>query len=121
MMHDMGDEDALLQQALAMSMAESQAQPDEKDDSKPEAESTMMDAVDDENAEMQMALRMSLQENQGESAETSSQQQQFQDPQFVTQLLGSLPGVDQNNPEIRNALENLSKSNQERDDKKDNE
>lgn len=125
MMNDMGDEDALLQQALAMSMAESQpntdAAADEKEDSKPTAESTMMDADDDEDAEMQMALRMSMQEGQGGDTESSSQQQQFQDPQFVNQLLGSLPGVDQNNPEIRSALENLNKSNQEKDDKKDNE
>lgn len=125
MMDDMGDEEAFLQQALALSMAESQpnadATADEKEDSKPAAETTMMDAVDDEDAEMQMALRMSMQESQGESTESSSQQQSIQDPQFFNQLLGSIPGVDQNNPEIRNALENLSKSNQEKDDEKDNE
>lgn len=125
MMDDMGDEEAFLQQALALSMAESQPNADatagEKEDFKPAAETTMMDAADDEDAEMQMALRMSMQESQGESTESSSQQQPIQDPQFFNQLLGSIPGVDQNNPEIRNALENLSKSNQEKDDEKDNE
>lgn len=125
MMDDMGDEEAFLQQALALSMAESQPNTEStahnQEDSKPAAEATMMDAVDDEDAEMQMALRLSMQESQAENTESSPQQQQFQDPQFVNQLLGSLPGVDQNNPEIRNALENLSKSNQEKDDEKDNE
>ena len=127
MMDDMmGDEDALLQQALAMSMAESQpksespSQPSaaaDNEDSKP----PMMDAaVDDEDAEMQMAIRMSMLEaeeanNKNQESSSSSGQPQFQDPQFVNQLLGSLPGVDQNNPEIRNALENLNKSNKPKD------
>ncbi len=132
MMDDMGDEDALLQQALAMSMAENQPKSDtaaeEKDDSKPPADDTMMDAEeDDEDAAMQMALRMSMQDAEGantntessSSSSSSSQQQQFQDPQFVNQLLGSL-GVDQNDPEIRDALENLSKSNQEKEGDKKN-
>lgn len=130
--YDMGDEDALLQQALAMSMAESQPNNDDaqaeasKEDSKPSAESTVMDtdvAEDDEDAAMQMAIRMSMlanDEGNTESAASSSSQQQpqFQDPQFVNELLGSLPGVDPNNPEIRSALENLNKSNKEKEDDK---
>jgi len=134
MMNDLGDEDALLQQALAMSMAESQPNAESSEvkvESKPPAasaadvENTMMDE-DDEDAAMQMALRMSMMEHEGSgsgnnegaaSSSSSSQQQQFQDPQFVNQLLGSLPGVDQNDPEIRNALENLNKSNTDSDDK----
>lgn len=121
---DMGDEDALLQEALRMSMLESQPKSDDaadsNEESKPSAESNMMDADDDEDAAMQMALRMSMQDAEGGNTETSPQQQEFQDPQFVNQLLGSLPGVDQNNPEIRNALENLNKTNEDKDgDKKD--
>eukprot|EP00551_Chaetoceros_affinis_P002825 CAMPEP_0203633328 /NCGR_PEP_ID=MMETSP0088-20131115/446_1 /ASSEMBLY_ACC=CAM_ASM_001087 /TAXON_ID=426623 /ORGANISM="Chaetoceros affinis, Strain CCMP159" /LENGTH=446 /DNA_ID=CAMNT_0050486607 /DNA_START=128 /DNA_END=1468 /DNA_ORIENTATION=+ len=128
MMDDMGDEDALLQQALAMSMAENQPKSDsadeEKEDNIPPGDTAMMDAdEDDEDAAMQMAVRMSLQDAEvaNTDSSSSSQQQQFQDPQFVNQLLGSLPGVDQNDPEIRSALENLNKSNQEKeDDKKSN-
>lgn len=49
--------------------------------------------------------------------------QQFQDPQFVNQLLGSLPGVDPNDPSIKDALEQLNKSNagdkKDADDKKE--
>lgn len=138
MMDDMGDEDALLQQALAMSMmdnAPSQPETNEENEDKPSADATAAattmetDDIDDEDAAMQMALRMSMQDAAGEGGnsgiESSSaqgsqeQQQQFQDPQFVNQLLGSLPGVDQNDPEIRNALENLNKSNQEDGEKKD--
>merc|ERR550539_219667 len=132
MMDDMGDEDALLQQALAMSMvdnapAKSEPTTEEKtanedDNKKVETAATEApmdtDDIDDDDAAMQMALAMSMQ-----GGAEGEQQQQFQDPQFVNQLLGSLPGVDQNDPEIRNALENLNKSNQEKDnddgDKKD--
>lgn len=125
MMNDMGDEDALLQQALALSVAASQPNADAagngNEDFKPPAETTIMDEddEDDEDAAMQMALRMSMLDGNPDS---SSQQQQIQDPQFFNQLLGSLPGVDQNDPEIRSAFENLNKSNQEKeDDKKDDE
>jgi len=115
MMDDMGDEDALLQQALAMSMAESQPKSEGTEaTNKPAA---MMEAdEEDEDAAMQMALQMSMQTTEEGAAKADSsqqQQQQFQDPQFVNQLLGSLPGVDANHPEIRNALENLNKSNQD--------
>lgn len=129
MMDDMGDEDALLQQALAMSMAEHQPNMDSTADSnedsgKPSADSTMMGIdEDDEDAAMQMALRMSMQDAEGGNTDsTTAQQQQFQDPQFVNQMLGSLTDADQNNPEIRNALENMNKSSQDKDsEKKDDE
>jgi len=49
---------------------------------------------------MQMALKMSMQpEGEGEESK-----EQFQDPNFVNQLLGSLPGVDRNDLHIQNAL-----------------
>lgn len=57
-MNDMGDEDALLQQALALSVAASQPNvdsvTDENEDTKPAAEATM-DDEDDEDVAMQMA------------------------------------------------------------------
>ncbi len=105
---DMGDEDAMLQQALAMSMAD--AQPKEEETSAP-AEASMEE--DDDDAAMQMALAMSMADAEG----ASEGAQTFQDPQFVNQLLGSLPGVDPNDPSIKDALEQLNKSNSS--DKKD--
>jgi 26S proteasome regulatory subunit N10 len=124
MMDDMADEDALLQQALAMSMAESQpttsAAVTDQEDSKPSASTDIGTLDEDEDVAMQMALRMSMQAEteDANSDESSGQQQQFQDPQFVNQLLGSLPGVDQNDPAIRSALENLQKSNEGKEDDK---
>uniref|UniRef100_A0A7S4WCF7 VWFA domain-containing protein n=1 Tax=Ditylum brightwellii TaxID=49249 RepID=A0A7S4WCF7_9STRA len=93
---EMGDEDALLQQALAMSMAESaDAAPEEvADEKKPVAEDTQMEEDDDdEDAAMQLALQMSMNPSEEPSsaatsaeANTEGQQQEFQDPQFVNQV-----------------------------------
>ena len=110
---DMGDEDAMLQQALAMSMAD--ALPKEEEATAP-LETAMEEDEDDE--AMQMALAMSVADGASD-APSAGESQQFQDPQFVNQLLGSLPGVDPNDPSIKSALENLEKSNQDNDDKDD--
>jgi 26S proteasome regulatory subunit N10 len=110
---DMGDEDAMLQQALAMSMAD--AQPKEEETAAP----VEADMEEDDDATMQMALAMSMADGDAPSGGS----QQFQDPQFVNQLLGSLPGVDPNDPSIKDALEQLNKSNagdkKDADDKKE--
>ena len=90
----LSEEEALLQQALAMSM-------NENDPPSDDAAVAPMDA--DEDDSMLMALQMSMQTDEKE------EQQQFQDPQFVNQLLGSLPGVDPNDPEIQNALRDINK------------
>lgn len=114
---DLGDEDALLQQALAMSMAESQPKEEnhDTDDSKPASKQDASMFEVDEDAAMQMALQMSMQVDQeGEQA-----QQQIQDPRFVNQLLGSLSGVDEGNPAVKDALENLKKATEEDKDKSD--
>jgi len=104
---DLGDEDALLQQALQMSMAETQPPSESAESAKPPAgaDAPMHDEEEDEDNAMQMALQMSMQVDQGEEA-SGQPPQQFQDPQFVNQLLGSLPGVNPNDPAIRSALEN---------------
>eukprot|EP00593_Proboscia_inermis_P010745 CAMPEP_0171322238 /NCGR_PEP_ID=MMETSP0816-20121228/114834_1 /TAXON_ID=420281 /ORGANISM="Proboscia inermis, Strain CCAP1064/1" /LENGTH=189 /DNA_ID=CAMNT_0011820663 /DNA_START=403 /DNA_END=972 /DNA_ORIENTATION=- len=131
---EVSDEDALLQQALAMSMNETNhedppaattpAPPTES--KKRSAEEASSTNTDEEDEAMQLALQMSMQadaepegpeaakgavkrptagKKEGDAAETP---QQFQDPQFVNQLLGSLPGVDPNDPAIQNALKNLN-------------
>jgi 26S proteasome regulatory subunit N10 len=96
----LSEEEALLQQALAMSMNEN--------DPPEDGATSAMDAEDEE--AMRLALQMSMQPEENEETP-----QQFQDPQFVTQLLGSLPGVDPNDPQIQNALRESQK-----DEKKDN-
>mmetsp|Transcript_11643 Transcript_11643/g.29459 ORF Transcript_11643/g.29459 Transcript_11643/m.29459 type:complete len:413 (+) Transcript_11643:301-1539(+) len=100
----LSEEEALLQQALAMSMNENEPAAEE---AKPPMEE---EDDDDEAAAMQLALQMSL--AQAEEAP----KQEFQDPQFVNQLLGSLPGVNPNDPAIQSALSNIADD--EEDDKK---
>ncbi|KAF0775024.1 hypothetical protein AaE_001276, partial [Aphanomyces astaci] len=41
----------------------------------------------------------------------------FMDPAFVSQLLGGLPGVDPNDPKIKEAMEKLTKKQDESKDK----
>mmetsp|Transcript_7015 Transcript_7015/g.10508 ORF Transcript_7015/g.10508 Transcript_7015/m.10508 type:complete len:444 (+) Transcript_7015:88-1419(+) len=122
---EMNDEDALLQQALAMSMAEGAGGAEEAaaggggDDAAAAMDTEGGD--DDDDAAMQMALAMSM---QGEGEEKSAEGgQQFQDPAFVNQLLGSLPGVNPDDPAIQEALrktnEDADKSDKKDDGKKD--
>mmetsp|Transcript_50086 Transcript_50086/g.121358 ORF Transcript_50086/g.121358 Transcript_50086/m.121358 type:complete len:454 (-) Transcript_50086:222-1583(-) len=119
----LSEEEALLQQALAMSMNENEpSSTAAAEDSKPSA-TAMDDDDDDEAAQMAMALQLSLQQEgataEGKSGGDGDEEgtQQFQDPAFVNQLLGSLPGVDPNDPTIQSALSNMKKD--EEKDKKD--
>jgi len=114
----LSEEEALLQQALAMSMNENEPKPAaSEEDSKPAAAME----EDDEAAAMQLALQMSMRtEGQSDSKkqDESSGQQQFQDPHFVNQLLGTLPGVDPNDPAIKSALKNFKGDKKDGDDRK---
>ena len=119
----LSEEEALLQQALAMSMNENEPSADESkgDESKPAAMSEAMETEDDEAAAMQIALQMSMQkDSDGKKEESADGQQQFQDPQFVNQLLGSLPGVNPDDPAIQSALRDLNQGGGDRkeDDEK---
>lgn len=127
---DMGlsEEEALLQQALAMSMNENENNSDSADDDvKPAAASSgdgmEVDEDDDEEAAMQAALQMSMQASSaegggnGDDNKEEAKTEEFQDPAFVNELLGSMPGVDPNDPEIQEALRKAHKKKDE-DDKK---
>jgi len=108
------DEDALLQQALAMSMAENQtSSATEETTAAAGEESTAMDmGDDDDDAAMQMALAMSM---QGESEEKTD----GLDPAFVNQLLGSLPGVNPDDPAIQEALRKAKDESEKKGDEKE--
>ena len=107
---DMGlsEEEALLQQALAMSMNENEptastAAPAEAKEEKSGGTAEGMELDEDDDAAMQMALQMSMQHDTQDESNAAGQQQ-FQDPSFVNELLGSAEGVDTNDPEIQEAL-----------------
>ncbi|KAL7468410.1 hypothetical protein ACHAXS_008643 [Conticribra weissflogii] len=114
-MQEMNDEDALLQQALAMSMAENQV--DMGVTSGTAGATENMDEDEDEDAAMQAALAMSMQDDSEEKADEGSAQ--FQDPQFVNQLLGSMPGVNPDDPAIQEALRKAHEDAGKKDDDED--
>jgi len=125
----LSEEEALLQQALAMSMNENEpaAAQESGDGAKNESKPATATATasmeteedDDEAAAMQLALQISLQQAEEEEGAKKEEKQQFQDPHFVNQLLGSLPGVNPDDPAIQNALQNINKDVGDGDKKKD--
>jgi len=109
------DEDALLQQALAMSMNDV-----------PDSGSNINTAGEDEDEEMKLALQMSMQiessqekPQKGDAESSDASTGQFQDPQFLNQIIGSLPGVDPNDPQIQEALKNMNKDGEKKDAKEE--
>ncbi len=93
----LSEEEALLQQALAMSMNENEPAAATTSESKPPV---MEDDDDDEAAAMQLALQMSL-------AQAEEEQPKENSTADISQLVGSLPGVNPNDPAIQSALSNM--------------
>lgn len=107
----LSEEEEMLKKALAMSMDENEPKKDD-DDSKLPAAVDSMEMDEDDDAAMQMALAMSMQQDAAEG--NDGQTQQFQDPSFISGLLGA-GGVDANDPKIQEALQ---KSKEKKDDDK---
>jgi len=99
----MDEDDALLQEALAMSMKE-----DEGATVEPAA---MEDDEDDE--EMKLALAMSMQQSEAPAPAAAGE---FNDPAFVNSVLAQLPGVDPNDPAIQAALASINQGGAKEDD-----
>ena len=97
-----------------MNQLHSSGETKEGDEAKPAAAME----EDDEAAAMQLALQMSMAPEQPKEEEAKSGEQQFQDPQFVNQLLGSLPGVNPNDTAIQSALQNLNQGDKKDDNDK---
>eukprot|EP00128_Syssomonas_multiformis_P015248 Colp12_sorted_trinity150504_noHs@8805 len=115
--------------ALRMSMEEEQERQRQQEAAqKPAAESAPaaaggdvdMGDADDEQALLAQALAMSM---QGASEQTGATTEDFnmnmQDPDFLSSVLGSLPGVDPNDERIKNALGSITKSEEKKDEDKD--
>ncbi|KAI0493602.1 hypothetical protein KFK09_023721 [Dendrobium nobile] len=98
--HDLtDDETALLQQALAMSMD------DARPDSEAVADTNMVDATADQ--DLAFALQMSVQENTKDTPDQSEMSKVLEDQSFVSSILNSLPGVDPNDPSVKDLLASL--------------
>ncbi|TKY55924.1 26S proteasome non-ATPase regulatory subunit 4-like [Spatholobus suberectus] len=111
------DENALLQQALAMSMDDPAINQDVRDTDMSEA------AADD--PELALALQMSVEDSSTkDSASQSDVSKLLADQSFVSSILASLPGVDPNDPSVKDLLasmQNQSEPQQKNEDKPPNE
>uniref|UniRef100_A0A7C9FLP8 26S proteasome non-ATPase regulatory subunit 4 homolog n=2 Tax=Opuntia streptacantha TaxID=393608 RepID=A0A7C9FLP8_OPUST len=109
----MDDENALLQQALAMSMDEPVSTTSERDIDMSDA------AVDDQ--DLQLALQLSVQDSMKESSSQSNQTDMatlLADPSFLTSVITSLEGVDTNDPAVRELLASVQNQAEKKDDEK---
>ncbi|EXC35340.1 26S proteasome non-ATPase regulatory subunit 4 [Morus notabilis] len=107
----MDDENALLQQALAMSMDDPASSHDVRDTDMSEAA-----AVD---PELALALQLSAQDSTKDSSNPADMSKLLADQSFVSSILASLPGVDPNDPSVKDLL--ASMQSQSETDKKKNE
>ena len=114
------DEDDMLQQALAMSMAEAQGKPAEETPKSnvPASAEKAGDAMDeDEDEELKLAMAMSVDQSAaaggGDAAGGASMTGLLQDAGFLSDVLSSLPGVDTSDPRVQGVLDGM------KDEKKD--
>lgn len=120
------DDDALLQQALALSMAEG------ADAATPVPAAPATDAFmgqeEDGDAAMALAIQMSMADQQSEGGAPAAgaadggdanMNQVLGDAEFVNSVLASLQGVDPNDPSVREALANLGQQQQGEEGKKE--
>lgn len=109
----MDDENALLQQALAMSMDDPAATVTTRDVDMSEA------ATDDQ--DLALALQLSVQEGAKDQSGQADMGKLLADQSFVSSILASLPGVDPNDPSVKDLLasmQNQSESDQKKDEDK---
>ncbi|KAL0379124.1 UNVERIFIED_CONTAM: 26S proteasome non-ATPase regulatory subunit [Sesamum radiatum] len=98
--HDlMDDENALLQQALAMSMDDSSSTVAVRD-------TDMSDASADDH-DLQLALQLSVQEGAVDQSNQTDMNKLLADQSFVSSILTSLPGVDPNDPHVKDLLASM--------------
>ncbi|OMO74483.1 von Willebrand factor, type A [Corchorus capsularis] len=95
----MDEDDALLKQALALSMnipgSDSSA-----------ADAEMSEATNDDQ-ELALALQMSMQESSKDSSGQTDVSKVLGDQSFMSSILSSLPGVDPNDPDVKDLLASL--------------
>ncbi|XP_074562609.1 26S proteasome non-ATPase regulatory subunit 4 homolog [Curcuma longa] len=94
------DEAALLEEALAISMNVG------KNKNVDIADTDMPDATT-EDPELARALQMSVQESAKDPVSQSDMSKVLEDPSFVSSIVTSLPGVDPNDPSLKDFLASL--------------
>ncbi|KOM28078.1 hypothetical protein LR48_Vigan499s002200, partial [Vigna angularis] len=93
------DENALLQQALAMSMDDPAISHDVKDTDMSEASAS--------DPELALALQLSIADSAKDQTSQSDMSKLLADQSFVSSILASLPGVDPNDPSVKDLLASM--------------
>ncbi|KAL0449730.1 UNVERIFIED_CONTAM: 26S proteasome non-ATPase regulatory subunit [Sesamum latifolium] len=106
----MDDENALLQQALAMSMDDSSSTVAVRD-------TDMSDASADDH-DLQLALQLSVQEGAGDQSNQTDMNKLLADQSFVSSILASLPGVDPNDPHVKDLLASMQSQSENKEEDK---
>ncbi|CAN1276480.1 26S proteasome non-ATPase regulatory subunit 4 homolog [Linum perenne] len=102
--------DALLQQAIALSMQNPGSDSSVRD--------TDMSEATNADQDLAAALQMSMQEGEKDSSNRMDESEVLEDQAFVSSVLASLPGVDPNDPSVKELLASLH-GKSEPDQKKD--
>ena len=97
------DDDDMLQQALAMSMQQSQPNASTSEAAKEGSSAKATGGAEpmEEDDELQKALQLSMASDTGSGA---ASQGLLQNPEFLTNVLSSLPGVDTSDPRVQGVL-----------------
>ncbi|CAN1134563.1 26S proteasome non-ATPase regulatory subunit 4 homolog [Linum perenne] len=106
----MSEVDALLQQAIALSMQNPGSDSSVRD--------TDMSEATNADQDLAAALQMSMQEGEKDSSNRMDESEVLEDQAFVSSVLASLPGVDPNDPSVKELLASLH-GKSEPDQKKD--
>ncbi|CAI0445241.1 unnamed protein product [Linum tenue] len=109
----MSEVDALLQQAIALSMQTPASDSAVRD--------TDMSEANNEDQDLAAALQMSMQEGEKDSSGQMDMSEVLEDQAFVSSVLASLPGVDPNDPSVKDLLASLHGKSESSDQKKDEE
>ncbi|KAG7969961.1 hypothetical protein I3843_07G058700 [Carya illinoinensis] len=109
----MDDENALLQQALAMSMDDPASSHEVRD-------TDMSDSVADD-PELALALQLSVQDSTKDVSSQSDMSKLLADQSFVSSILSSLPGVDPNDQSVKDLLASMQSQSepQQKDEEKE--
>lgn len=113
----MEDENALLQQALAMSMDDPAASAATVTTTR----DTDMSEVAADDQDLALALQLSVQEGAKDQSGQADMGKLLADQSFVSSILASLPGVDPNDPSVKDLLasmQNQPESEQKKDEDK---
>ncbi|KAM3362997.1 26S proteasome non-ATPase regulatory subunit 4 [Capsicum galapagoense] len=108
----MDDENALLQKALAMSMDDSSSNVATRDTDMSEAAS--------EDQDLALALQLSVQDSTNDQSNQTDMSKLLADQSFVSSILASLPGVDPNDPSVKDFLSSMQGQSSEQKKDEDN-